>query len=94
MPYPAGTVEWLGMRLRDYLTARAESVASFARRAGMPQQTVSDLLLLRGGVGCRASTAARVIAATREEPAPDGGTVTLLDLVTPEARPEGRRRAG
>ena len=66
------------MRLLDYLEARGEKQAAFARRCGVDQRTVNRICL---GDGCSAATAHLVIKASREEPAPDGGTVTLEDLV-------------
>jgi predicted transcriptional regulator len=70
------------MRLPDYLTARDESQSAFAKRAGLPQSTVN---LVCQGSGTRVETALKIIRASRDEPAPGGGTVTLEDLVPVEA---------
>lgn len=75
------------MRLRDYLAARDESEAAFGRRAGIPQKTVNQIAC---GAGCYAKTAEKIIRASKEEPAPGGGTVTLEDLIgDPQARAAG-----
>jgi predicted transcriptional regulator len=66
------------MRLPEYLESRGESQAAFARRTGIPQSTVN---LICNGKGTRVDTAIRIIQATRDEPAPDGGTVRIEDLV-------------
>ena len=67
------------MTLRQYLEARNERPAAFARRAGIARQQVWQYLeRTRIPSG---PTALRVIEATRREPAPDGGTVTLEELV-------------
>lgn len=73
------------MRLVDYLEARDESQEAFAKRAsrheptgrGISQRTVSRIA---AGGSCNATTALAIIRATRQEPAPDGGTVMLEDL--------------
>ncbi len=69
------------MRLRDYLSGRGESQLDFAARASVPQSAVSRLC---NGGGVRFPTAAKIIRATRESPAPDGGTVTWEDLIPEE----------
>jgi len=66
------------MHLRDYLRVRSESQASFAGRSGISQQAVS---LICHGSPPRLSTAKRVVDATRDEPAPCGGTVSYEDLL-------------
>ena len=67
------------MKLLPYLKARDESQGSFSRRAKLPLATVNEIC--REVTIPRADTADRVIDASREEPAPDGGTVTLKDLL-------------
>ena len=69
------------MRLRDYLAKRSETQGEFATRAGISQQAVSKVC---NGSACRIDTARQIISASREQPAPCGGTVTYDDLV-PEA---------
>lgn len=79
------------MKLSEYLAAKDESQESFAARAsrhrptGTPisQRTISRIV---NGSSCNAATARAIILASREEPAPDGGTVTLDDLVVGEER--------
>lgn len=71
------------MRLRDYLRARGESESAFAARAGVPQSTIN---LICQGRGTRVSTAAKIVRASRESPAPDGGTVRFEDLVPHDPR--------
>lgn len=58
------------MKLDDYLAERDESQSAFARRAGLPQQTVHAIC---NGAEPRASTARKIIIAT-------GGLVSLDDL--------------
>ena len=70
------------MRLADYLEAKAESESEFARRAGIPQQTVNRVC--HGEAIPRGDTMLKIVTATREKPAPDGGTVRFEDLI-PEA---------
>lgn len=71
------------MRLSEYLAARGESHRSFSGRSRLPQSTVSDIA---AGSDCRVSNAMKVIRASREAPAPDGGTVTWEDLTPPQER--------
>lgn len=80
------------MTLPDYLTARAESLLAFARRAGVPQQTLHSI---GRGKGCTISTAYKIVEASRREPAPGGGTVTYEDLVPElqEQRQKERKKA-
>lgn len=68
-----------GMKLVDYLEARKEPQAAFARRAGLGQRVVNRICL---GGDCSAPTALAVIRASHAEPTPGGGTVGLEDLVT------------
>ncbi len=65
------------MKLADYLKARDETTAEFARRSGLAQQRVSDA----ARVGCRSlHHAEQIVHASRDEPAPCGGTVTFEEL--------------
>ncbi len=66
------------MRLAEYLEARGESQAGFARRARLPQKTINRIC---NGSGCNAETAQAIIDASRDEPTGNGGTVSLRDLV-------------
>lgn len=71
------------MELHDYLKARGESGASFARRSRTPQTTIGRAVRKEGipnGLTC-----ARIIQASKDAPAPDGGTVTMDDLVRRDA---------
>ena len=65
------------MKLAAYLEKRDESEAAFARRAGLPQQTINQIAF---GGGCQVRTARLIVKASRDEPAPGGGTVTFEDL--------------
>lgn len=67
------------MLLSDYLRARNESEAAFARRADLAQTTVSRAA--RGEAVPQGRNAQKIIQASKSEPAPGGGTVTLEDLV-------------
>jgi hypothetical protein len=68
------------MRLVDYLEARGESQASFARRAEVKQSTLNQICL---GAGCNALTALKIITASND-------AVTLEDLaVEQSARAKG-----
>jgi len=58
------------MKLERYLEARGETQADFARRTGMPQQTINTICQ---GRGTHAYSAYRIIKAT-------GGKVRLIDL--------------
>lgn len=71
------------MTLDDYLRARGESEVAFARRCGVPQSTIN---LIRNGGGTRVETAAKIVKASRIDPAPGGGTITYDDFV--DAKPE------
>ena len=69
-----------GMILKTYLDDRKESQNAFSRRTGLGLATVSELYqrkTIPSGYTCLV-----VIQASRDEPAPCGGTVTLRDLVT------------
>lgn len=66
------------MKLAEYLELRNETQTSFSRRSGVPQQTIS---LICKGQGTRVETAAKIVEASREQPAPDGGTVRFEDLI-------------
>ena len=76
------------MRVKEYLEARGESQAAFAKRAteyleaGVSQRTVSRAA---AGEGVHAVNAWAMIEASKAEPAPDGGTVTLEDFVLEDA---------
>jgi predicted transcriptional regulator len=65
------------MRLADYLAARGERPAAFARRAGIPWATLAGVM---DGADARLSTARAIVRASRAEPTPDGGTVGWEDL--------------
>jgi transcriptional regulator with XRE-family HTH domain len=67
------------MRLGEYLKRTGEKQAAFATRAGISQQTVSELC---NGKGARSKTAAKVIQAT-------GGLVAIEDLLPEEADQSG-----
>jgi len=71
------------MDINEYLDARDERQAAFARRAGLQQRTVNRVCL---GGGCSASTALQIIKASHAEPTPGGGTISLEDLVVEGAR--------
>ena len=58
------------MTLSDYLRKQGESQVAFARRSGVPQQTVSQIVR---GHGTRTATALLVVEAT-------GGLVTFAEL--------------
>jgi len=66
------------VKLRSYLDARGESEAAFSRRARIAQTTVN--LICRGG-GTTTRTAAKIVRASLQAPAPDGGVVTYEDLI-------------
>lgn len=65
------------MKLHEYLSIRGETEEQFEKRSGVPQATLNRV---RNGASCRSETALKIIRATREQPAPDGATVTLEDL--------------
>ena len=67
------------MRLSDYLKARGESQASFARRAGVKQSTLNQVA---NGAKCHAATALLIITAT-------DGAVSLHDLAAQVEAVEG-----
>ena len=67
------------MKLSVYLELRDEKQVEFARRAGLPQSAISRACQ---GDGMRLATASAIVRASREEPAPDGGTVRFEDLET------------
>ena len=69
------------MTLRDYLDRRGETQMSFAARAGISQQAVSAICC---GRGAGLQTAAKIVAASAEEPAPGGGIVNYRDLFPAE----------
>lgn len=66
------------MKLVDYLTAKGESQAAFARRAALDQRTINRIC---NGDGCSAETALAIIRASHADPTPGGGTIGLEDLV-------------
>lgn len=72
------------MLLKPYLDARGENYAEFGRRCRIKSATIRAIAVL--GVRPRADVAHAIITASREEPAPDGGTVTLEDLGFPPQR--------
>lgn len=73
------------MRLSAYLTARGESQAAFGRRVGailgreIVQSTIGSIA--RGEVIPRADLAHAIVKASAADPAPDGATVTMDDLI-------------
>lgn len=74
------------MRVKEYLDARNERHDVFAKRASayLPEdKVVSHRTVTRAvaGEGLRASNAWAMIKASKAEPAPCGGTITLDDLV-------------
>ena len=73
------------MKLGDYLTSRGESHDDFAKRASEFRGTRIDQKtiwrVVNDGTICGADIARAIILASRTEPADDGGTVTLDDLV-------------
>lgn len=75
-----------GMYLKPYLRARGESYSAFGRRCKPPQSSQTIGNVARGATVPLASLAHIIITASREEPAPDGGTVTLEDLGFPPQR--------
>lgn len=81
------------MELAHYIERRrravGESLAGFAKRAQVAQQTVYDVLA-KGG--CTMTTAYLIVKASEEQPTPHGGTVRYEDLVPPHIRRGGRRR--
>lgn len=66
------------MRLNEYLEARGESIPAFAVRAGIRQRNLYNVI---AGSTPRIDLAAKIVAASRAEPAPDGSTVRFEDLV-------------
>ncbi len=79
------------LTLQEYLDAREESPSAFSRRLGVTVSTVYSWLT---GVIPRADTALKIIEASRDEPTPDGGTVTLRDLAgvkPPSSRKPGKK---
>lgn len=67
------------MKLVEYLKQQGESQYAFARRAGIPQQTIS---VIARGRGMHVSTAIKIIRAS-------GGLVGLSDLVPKETAQSG-----
>lgn len=65
------------MTVDEYLEATGESLHSLASRAGVNRQTIYNI---REGKGCHAESAHRLILASQEKPAPDGGTIGLNDI--------------
>jgi len=76
-----------------YLAARwkvaHESKRQFAQRSMLPTQTVYDAL---HGEPVTLRTAFYLVEASKEEPAPNGGTIGYEDLVTQAQRDERRAR--
>lgn len=62
--------------------ARGEKEAAFARRAGLKQSTIN--LICNGG-GTTVGTASKIVHASMQAPAPDGGVVTYEDLIPVES---------
>ncbi len=72
------------MKLKQYLEARGESQGAFARRAGVEAATISAIVRDETRKGPTVSSAMLIVGASREDPAPDGGTVTYEDLLPVE----------
>lgn len=73
------------MRLKLYLKARGEPEIGFARRAGLSQAAV-HFIANHDEADPRISTCSKIVLASRQAPAPDGGTVTWEDL-HPQEKP-------
>jgi len=67
------------MKVIEYLEARGESQASFARRIGVKQSTLNQICL---GAGCNADTANLIIIGS-------GYEVTLKDLIKQPTAEDG-----
>lgn len=67
------------MKLAKYLEQRDESENAFATRSGVPQRTVNRIA--REESVPLLDTASLIVAASRKEPTPNGGTVTYDDLM-------------
>jgi len=67
------------MRLDAYLAARGESYRSFGVRTDTHGDTIRRIA--EGGWP-QLRVADRIVEASRAEPAPDGATVTIEDLIT------------
>lgn len=65
------------MRLLDYLEARGELPSEFARRSGVPESTLRDILADKPG---NMRTSKRIVRAAKRAPTPDGGVVDFQDL--------------
>lgn len=66
------------MRLDEYLKAKDETNARFARRAGISEALVSQI---KRGAGTRVSTAQAIVEASKAEPTKDGQWIDYPDLV-------------
>ena len=66
------------MKLAEYMRNRGITQAQIARESGVSQQCVSRWL---AGSIPAAVQAQKLIEASRRNPTPEGGTVTLADLV-------------
>lgn len=66
------------MRLSDYLAARGETPRAFAARVGITGQAVRRIA---DGGWPQLRIANEIVKASQVAPAPDGATVTLLDLI-------------
>lgn len=85
------------MDLKKYLDATGQSYEDFAALATVysrrcrpiAKQTIQGIV---AGAGCHTDTAEAIIAASRAKPAPDGGTVDLLNLVTRRLTRRQRRK--
>lgn len=74
------------MRLREYLDARGEPELRFAKRSGLSQAAVHSIAN-HDSADPRISTCTKIVVASREQPAPNGGTVTWEGL-----HPQGNAR--
>jgi predicted transcriptional regulator len=72
------------MRLEEYLEARGESIPTFAVRAGIKQRNLYNVI---EGSNPRIDLCAKIVQASRAEPAPNGSTVRFEDLVPKDSAP-------
>ena len=68
------------MRLTDYLKARGESENGFARRCGVSQSHINQIV--REVSGLTLDLARLIVEASEEQPAPGGATIGYEDLVS------------
>ena len=78
------------MRLKDYLEARGESFQDFAERVGVTSQA---LRRIAAGGWPRLKVANDIAEASRAQPAPDGASVTMADLIEAAQEATGRGAA-